>query len=283
MKTLPVFFVIYYVVFCTSCQKSISGANISNGTDSTVTTDGTDTTISPPVTGPLLVRSVSYWKDSPTGPEGDSEVTLYFYDAAKFLIKKQLDGQPAVLYTRDTKERLTQISFEGGTAYAKVFYTAVNSSHVAYVLSANDATSQPDSMAFTYTNARVTKTSYYTSTGGGMLLTNYQTYSYDVNGNVVQLQLFVNGALNTSYDFEYDNKVNPFYIKDDARIHYEWGYVLSPNNITKQVNHYGSPPVDPDDYVTYTFVYNAESKPANSVHAGPAIGTQSGRTNYYYQ
>ncbi len=261
-------------MLATSCQKTITAVEVSNGTDTTI------------VPG-LLVRSVSLWSDG-TNPATDSTVTVYTYDALGLLAKKEQTGQQPIFYNRDALERLTSMitpTGTGDTAYTRVYYVNATASIVSYVLySITSLTGKPDSMAFTYTNAgSVNKTGYYNGGSGARQLSYYQTWTFDANYNVTQLKQFTaDDALNISYDFEYDNKPNPLRSPDDARLPFEWGYTLSPNNIVKQTNHYGSSSPGTDDYVTYTYVYNSGNKPVTGTHSGTAIGTQTEAMRFYY-
>jgi hypothetical protein len=150
--------------------------------------------------------------------------------------------------------------------------------------SAGTSSPERDSTAFNYSNRLVAKTSFYATIAGSTAMVNYQTYTYDGNGNVTQLDVYLpDGTLNIGYDFMYDFKGNPQYAADDARLPQEWGYILSPNNVIKQVNHYGNPPQMPDDEVTLTYTYNAGGLPIAQLEAGNALGQQTCLSKYYYK
>lgn len=262
-------------LFTMSCQKSLSGIDSSN--------DGNTTLGS----GNLLVRYVALWNDGTTTPT-DSSVTTYTYNTAGHLIQQKVAGETPIIYNRDLQERLTSMTAtrsNGDTAYSDVYYTGATSTQVAYVLyGTKNSGNVPDSMAFTYASGHVATTAYYYRGGGSESLAYYQNWAFDGSGNVTQLQVYMgDSTFNIGYDFEYDNKINPKYAADDARLPLEWGYTLSPNNISKQTNHYGNPPVMPADYVTYTYSFNPAGKPLTGVHAGTAIAPQSEEMRFYYQ
>ncbi len=282
MKTLLAALTLLLALAITACQKTYTAFSHNNGTDTTARTNGVDTAITPPVSGPLLTRVTSYWKDNAFSPEGPAQITDYAYDKAGFLIREALIGQPATLYKRDARERLTAIDHEGWSAYAHMHYINENSSQIAYALLSKDSVTKPDSMTFAYLNGRVAVIKNYVPDGGNMRLEWYQTTKFDARGNITQWQWYINNQYNSGCDYEYDDKINPYYQKDDARVYYGGAYVVSPNNVIKQHNHYPGPQDNPD-YVTYTYVYNADGKPATGLHAGTAIGTSTERLVYYYQ
>ncbi len=258
-----------------SCQKSLSVTDHSN--------DG-DTTLGD---GSLLVRAVALWSDGTSTPT-DSTVTTYTYNTAGHLIQQQVAGEVPVAFNRDLLERLTSITAvlsNGNTSYSNVYYTGASGTQVAYVLyEITNSGNAPDSMVFTYTSGHVATTSYYSRAGGSTSLSYYQNWAFDGSGNVTQLDVYMaDSTLNIGYDFEYDSKINPKYAADDARLPVEWGYTLSPNNVSKQINRYGNPPVRPSDYVTYTYSFNVANRPVTGANGGTAIAPQTVETRFYYQ
>jgi len=257
-------------IFGMSCQKSLSVVNSDN--------DG-DTTLGD---GNLLVRTVSV-----AGDGSDSSITEYTYNTAGQLMQQHTTGLEPVVYSRDLAGRLTGARAKTNTAdstYTNVYYTASTGTQVAYILyGITNAGKAPDSMAFTYAGGHVATTSYYTISGGSATLSYYQNWAFDGSGNVTQLNVYLgDSTFNIGYEFEYDNKTNPKYAADDARLPVEWGYTLSPNNVIKQINHYSGAAPMPDDYVTYTYDYNTASRPVTGVHAGTALGPQTEQVRFYY-
>ena len=282
MKTLFAAFALIMALTITACQKTYTAFSQNNGTDTTARTNGMDTIIPPPVSGPLLTRVISYWKDNSFSPEGPAQITDFTYDKAGFLIREAIHGQPATLYKRDAKERLIAMDHEGWSAYTHVHYISENSSQIAYALLSKDSVTKPDSMTFAYLNGRVAVIKNYVPDGGTMRLEWYQTTEFDARGNITQWQWYINNQYNSGCDYEYDDKINPNYQKDDLRVYYGGAYVVSPNNVVKQNNHYPKPQ-DNSDYLTYTYIYNAKGKPESSLLAGTTMGTQTERLVYYYQ
>jgi len=272
MKKILPFILLYGAIYFTACQREISLPESSKGAGDSLTAN-------------LLVRSVSLWSDGTT-PAADSIVTEYTYNDSGRLIKKEVTGQHPIHYRRDAQQRVTGITnvLPGGdTAYTKVFYVSDSSMQVAYLLHGLFSSATPlDSMAYTYTGGRVSSIYMYTYNSGMAVFGGYQQWTFDAQGNAIQLKQYASDStLNMSYTFEYDNKVNPMYAADDARLPAEWGYTSSPNNIVKQNNEYSGGM--PGDYVTYTYVYGSNNVPLTGKHAGPAIGSNVEALRFYYQ
>lgn len=273
MKQFPIYL---FFVLALACKKTGTGTGgrVFNGPN-------------PATEGDLLIKEVSLF------PDGDSSVVGLQYDAAKRLTAMPIAGfLPYTRYFyRDAGERIVSEIVTSGTAADTfdVHYTSTDSDLVSYTIH-HAGPALRDSAVYTYNQAHYTiSIALYSLTVSPAQLSSVDSLSYDANGNIVQSRTFQPGpggqlSLNLGYEYEYDTEINPLYSPDDCRIPDEGAAILSPNNILKQTNHYGDPPVLPSDYVTMTYQYRTDQKPSSSATGGTAIGPGSApMTTYYYQ
>ena len=262
MRTLLLISSIACCTFIVSCQQSLEPINDPVNIDSTA--------------NGFLVRTASFNKNN------DSVVTNYEYNTSGHLIKQwNKDDSTAgyIRYLRDSKERIISIENVPATGthiISDVHYADDNSGKIAYTVSyKKDAPAlRLDSLLFTYENGKLsTKTTYWRQ-ADILAAVYYETLNYDAKGNIIQVQGYTvdaNGAtaFNLGYDFVYDNYPNPYYSQDDALHIYNW-YYASPNNITKQINHYDLSNNN-NDYVTNDYQYDTQNRPVEMTWSGPFI------------
>jgi hypothetical protein len=102
----------------------------------------------------------------------------------------------------------------------------------------------------------------------------YHIYTYDDNGNIKKREEFTDldadgvFQLNFTYKFEYDNKINPLLLGDDALIEWNWT-LFSPNNVLKQINDDANP-AGIDDEITTVYEYGVDNLPrSGGYNLGP--------------
>lgn len=264
------------IIIFVSCQKSIEFSERINNTGSNARKDN------------LLVKAVSLWSQT-SQPGTDSSITEYSYNDSGALVTEHGANNYVKLYTRDENQRIIKLAVPQNstdTAFMYVTYVNASSHKVAFEIIELHTSMQNvhDSVSFSYQGDHVAKTEYYSLHNNEQILLNYETFAFDSKGNVTEIKYMQpDGTFNIGYEFIYDDKSNPYYQEDDARLPTDWGYILSPNNITKQLNHYGGASPSPDDYVTYSYKYNSGGFPLSRFREGTAIGTATENVNFYYR
>jgi hypothetical protein len=266
-----------------SCQKEVSEMiQRRNNTDSTDTG--------------LLYKFVrTYLPDNL-----DWYISEFEYDSAKHLIFqsntlkiKQSNGTLTVTngtmqFFRDNAGRVVRIGTLPDTSSINTIINYENalSSKVVSTYTLRTTVSGAtvlDSIVFDYNaDNRVLKSSFYQRLhipAGPLQLTSYQLHQYDSRGNMLQKKVFQGDITNgfnlvITYNFEYDNILNPLYHTDVALFYYDWAY-MSPNNITKQKNDYANP-TEMDDEHVYSYRYDSLGRPLTLVPDAANIYT------YYY-
>lgn len=142
-----------------------------------------------------------------------------------------------------------------------------------------------DSIAFTYTGNRVSRTDHFYSASGipPVNVIRYE-YQYDTKGNMTQVRLSqvssltgplqLTGTLNLSYD----DKINPVYSADDALVEQVINQYVSPNNITR-LSFVATDPTNSFD-ATIAYEYRADGRPSKATQTG---GGGSDVSTYTYK
>lgn len=238
--------------------------------------------------GELLVRYAEVWNNA------DSLITTYEYNDEKLVIaENSLSGSGYIHYDRNSRGKIVKIETwltNADTAFTNVFYANEDSGKINYTLSyaTHGGSKILDSSVYIYDNGKVIKILFYSFEADTAFLGSYYTWNYDANGNILQLNSYTRNddgsyGFNIGYDFEYDDKINPFFSHDDVRMVRSWYISSSPNNLTKQTNHYGEPPSHEDDYIALVYEYDADGKPYASARTGPAIAPAMVQSRYYYK
>ena len=235
----------------------------------------------------LIVKYVELWNGT------DSFVTTYQYNTNGLLMEENsLSGYGFTHFLRDNKDRVittAEMTGNNDTIFTEVHYVDENSGIIAYTISHYLITGKTtDSVGYEYTNGKISKTMFYTFPAGTLFFGNYYTWAYDAKNNISQLANYTRNdkgkyVYNIGYDFMYDDKPNPFYSNDQVRQYTKWYLSSSPNNLVKQINHYGSPPLTQDDYIELFYTYDAKGNPKAAKRSGPAIGTSIVQSTYYYK
>jgi hypothetical protein len=262
----------------TSCKKESIDSNVRSFTASNPATEGA-----------LLIRQVDNWGG------GDSTVTSFQYNSDRRLTAVHSTGilPYDTYYYRDNQGRIIEsINIEDNDSdIIHVSYASPSLGIISYAIEQSGPAFRDSSIyAYNQDHYPISITTYIISATpaqfGGI-----DSFSYDASGNLTQLQSFTsngNGqlSLNIGYDFEYDNDINPLFSFDDSRLPVEWYTSVSSNNLLKQTNHYGNPPLRPDDDVTITYQYRPDKKPSTSARGGTALSTNGNpvvQSTYYYQ
>jgi hypothetical protein len=243
----------------------------------------------PATEGSLLVRQVDNWG------VGDSTVTSFQYDMSRRLTAVHSTGTLPydTYYYRDNQDRIIEsINVESNDSdIVKLSYASPTLGIISYAIEQSGPAFW-DSAVYTYNQDHYpVSIATYIITATPAQFGGVDSFYYDATGNLTQLQSFTsngNGqlSLNIGYDFEYDNDINPLFSTDDSRLPVEWYLSASPNNLLKQTNHYGNPPLRPDDEVTVTYQYRPDKKPSISARGGTALSTNGNpvvQSTYYYQ
>jgi hypothetical protein len=285
-------------VLVISCQREVDGGIASQrGGDSS-----------------LLIRRVDEGTE-PGRVEKYTSTTDYQYDIEKKLIRVEwnfVNGtrtwKDVTKYIRDSKGRVETIEniskqFDNGVPYVSperfldtfvthYVYQDESSNKLLYskrVYRVGEKTAK-DSIVFEYdTDSNVKKTlEYYLGLAihlpeDTLPLKSFSTYAHDAAGNLTENALYIiesNGSftLNIRYRFEYDDKINPLYMKGDVYLYY-WGQ-YAPHNVVKQ-NVYlpGSSPEVYDN--TSSYQYRSDNKPASVAYYSPVVAGTSEATFYY--
>jgi hypothetical protein len=235
----------------------------------------------------LIVKYVELWSAA------DSFVTTYKYNINDLLMEENsLSGFGFTHFLRDNKGRVittAELAANNDTVFTDVHYVDENSGTIAYTISHNKITGKiTDSTVYEYTNGKISKTMFYTFPADTLFFGNFYTWAYDAKNNISQLVNYTRNnegkyLYNIGYDFMYDDKPNPFYSNDQVRQCTKWYISSSPNNLVKQINHYGGPQSTQDDYIGLLYTYNTTGTPAAAKRSGPAIGTIIVQSLYYYK
>jgi YD repeat-containing protein len=224
---------------------------------------------------PLLDRVVTRFGS-------DSTVTTYSYNSAGKITgesSRETDGSNSSLtFERDSQGRISRITSRltaPGTAaetdVTDYIYLGPADVKVRNGLNLfNSGTVQVrDSIAFTYSGNRVTRTDHFYSASGipPVNVIRYE-FQYDARGNMTQVRLSqvtsltgplqVSGTLNLSYD----DKTNPLYTTDDALVELVTTQYVSPGNVTR-LNFVAPDPAD-NFNATITYEYGTDGRPTKA-------------------
>lgn len=217
-------------------------------------------------------------------PIGDSMTTNYLYDEEDYLIKElevefhTADGMvyypnDVVEYTRDEEKRVikkTHFVDEDTIEIMNVHY--LNADKIAYVIDyvTRGTSKVTDSLTYEYSNGKVKKINTF-SPQAIEQPSYYETYEY-AGPNISQKRSFylnTNGTYREGdrSDFEYDDKINPFFKHDESFFNF------SANNVINETITYGNPVPDPEGYISTEYIYGSDNKPisSKSVHAVPVV------------
>lgn len=289
-------FIIFTSLLVTSCQKSIVW-------DDLVLTPPTP---QPPPTGTngsLLTKIVSL---STT----DTLTITYSYDSLKRLIKVATVGisrgdkvDKSQFFLRDTSGKMVQYTeieysrnstnaLKYDTSYAKVHYP-FGSSNFDYVIEfANTSrTLISDSIAFTYTNNKVTQFKVFygpLATGGAGTLAAKSDFTYDASGNVIsnKAYTYTNNVQTSSGEatYGYDTKKSPLILGNEGFITIG-EYYSGPNNAISYtvVDKTGTNPTTVN--ISYNINYNSNNYPAQAMGTATYTGlpNQTLQLTYFYQ
>jgi hypothetical protein len=215
----------------------------------------------------------------------DSIVSTFWYDAQNRLSKKILeDSFEDQTYTltiiRDNSGRVIKFmdDFVGtnpGSHTTDFFYLSDTDTRIKYAKLYNDPFD--DSTVFEYSGNRVTGTKTYRSYGGPFTPIGYREFLYDSRNNITIVKYYEFDAAGTNIQLigeissTYDDKINPFYSKDDAFIDFLEFPWPCPNNMTSRTRSYKE---------TITYEYRADGRPTKRT------SLVNGRTTvytYYYR
>lgn len=224
------------------------------------------------VTGAKLVKIVSSLPLIPT-----IEIA---YDASnrmtKILNAEDLGSGPSVTsedrYIRDATGRIIRNeSLDDFNDSIAINYVYVNGTDrkVKYGMVGVEAGSDyRDSIAFTYTGEFCTKIAMYESVDAGESYEMYEvtTFKYDAKGNVIEvLESDVEaGTISPAvkYVYEYDNKTNPAYFRDDVLLLRSDALFLSPNNPVKLT--FTALQINLSIPQSVTYQYRSDNKPSKA-------------------
>jgi hypothetical protein len=226
----------------------------------------------------------------------DSIVSNFWYDGmgrlSKGYFEESFGGQTSTLtVTRDNNGRVSRIVWDikgptSATSIMDFFFQSANGPEIKYAKAINGVGSQDivlDSMIYEYSGAVVTGMKHYYSWGGPYVFQAYYTYSYDSRNNITSYKHFVPDAggsgvsLRSELIMTYDDKINPYNVKDDAFIEFLDFPWPSPNNMTSKKGNPGNPP---GYVVNNTYEYRADGRPTRRTEI------YNGRTTeytYYYR
>jgi len=248
MKTL--LFAICFFILAVACNKSNN--------------------IDPPNQGVVLDKVV---KTTTFSSIDVSETIDYVYDASGKII-----AEGGIRYTRDAKGRIINIKTppDGSNRTNKdVFYRDDNSSKIAYTICRVQGSSFDSCVYERDNNGRIARiVSYYTTSPG---FDHFFKLSYDANGNLKFLEKYsFNGSVivycGGLYYEAYDDRLNPAYSDDEARIVVGSDKFLNTakNNFIASVHGFAK-----------SHTYRADGRPLScKVFEG---STQVCRLEYYYK
>jgi hypothetical protein len=229
-------------------------------------------------------------------PVEDSMTTNFLYDDEDYLIKvwevvyHSGDGlvsypDDTMQYTRDEKKRVikkTHFVDQDTIEIMNVHYN--NADEIAYIIKyfTRGTSIGMDSLTYEYASGKVKRINTFPLQAIISKPSYYETYEY-AGSNISQIRSF-NLNNDGTYregdrrDFEYDDKINPFFKHDESFFN------LSPNNVIKETITYGNPVPDPEGYITTDYTYGSDNKPisSESVHAVPVVPFVT-RTLYFYK
>lgn len=234
----------------------------------------------------------------------DSAVTVYDYDKNGLVTMDMTtfyhnSSSPATSvqagrrYYRDALGRIARIAakeladppYHADTVYSSVTYQDATGSKVSFVINSRVINSKTiyDSTVYSYdTGDNLAKITLYVSgdwPAVAATLQHYELWEYNQTADPIKYQYYQELStpgvfeLIWQYDFEYDDKVNPNYAKDDVRADFQW---IMKHNITLQ-HVFESVSNDTHDNVL-TYEYNSDNKPVKSIQTGPYPST----IMYYY-
>jgi hypothetical protein len=230
-------------------------------------------------------------------PIADSMTTNYLYDDEDYLIKvsevefHSVDGivsypNDIEEYTRDEEKRVikkTHLVDHDTLELMNVYYQ--NADVIAYVIDyvTRGTSKVTDSLTYEYSNGKVKRINTFPlQTITSEQPSYYETYEY-AGANISQIRSFY---LNNDRayregdrrDFEYDDKINPFFKHDESFFN------LPANNVIKETITYGNPVPDPKGDITTEYTYGSDNKPisSESTHAVPVVAFVT-KTLYYYK
>jgi hypothetical protein len=237
--------------------------------------------------------------------------TEYKYDSEKKLIREvfiAINGNDSThsesLYGRDSKSRVVTIDsksqrFINGVPYVSpegvgsdtitttVIYLDAISGKINYIKATGHSGEKvfTDSTAYEYdNNDHVMKTtSYYLPTvqrpGDTLVLSGYSSWVFNEKGSLLQLEQGGTDTLGLiRYRYEYDNKINPLFKKEDVFLGQWEDY--SPNNVVKQNVFIPATGENYDNTAVYQ--YRSDDKPSSASYYSPVVNGTS-TTTYYYK
>ena len=195
----------------------------------------------------------------------------YAYNSAGKLIK---EGNKT--YERDNQQRIVRI-LEPGTSTnendIQVHYNQKNPNLVDYTFCAMTKIDATDSVVYLHdNNGRLIKTMSYTTWFSDRdvppiaFLSEYETFSYDPKGNLIQVNIYVREydgreTLSGEYYFiNYDKGINPLYTGDEVRaIDFSCGslFISYYGIINNSMNNFTSI----NNYYTKLYEYRADGRP----------------------
>jgi len=239
--------------------------------------------------GRLVIKQTDIW-DNATPVS-----TTYEYDDSGRLMAEhgQLTGPVDTKYDRDMLGRINLITVNqaGNSSGRSIQYASANSGQVLYTVSwtvsGSSIKTPVDSTLYEYnTQNKPASISYFDLSGAKPVLSSVSKWTYDVKGNLLTLENFLvdtthSLVFNIGYQFIYDDKINPYFTRDDALLPEKWYLSASVNNLIKQSNHYSG--TLPDDFIELSYQYNKDGRPVSSTRSGPAIGQSIVKTTYEYK
>jgi hypothetical protein len=261
----------------------------------------------------LLIRSV-HESNSPGQATAYTSINDYEYNADKQLVRIELNsvsgtrtGKVITRFIRDSKGRIVTIEniskqFVNGVPYVSpegirdtnitdYVYKDESSDKILYskrVYHVGNKTAK-DSMVYEYNAAGdVAKTfQYYFPLavylpGDTMTLTNYSAYKFDASGNLTENALYSRSGgvfeLNMRFRYEYDQKINPLYMDEDALVSF-WPQ-HAPQNVVKQSVFI---PQNGENYDnTAVYRYRSDDRPSSVAHFS-AVVSGTNETTFYYK
>ena len=255
-------FLIHAAFLCllTSCNKSV---------DNGVTNPPVDTK------GPKGSLSHIIFID----PLGDTTIFNYLFDDKNYLIKEWYNHDSIEYkYARDEEKRVIRVSMIAPwqTRTTNVYYN--NANEIAYVIDSviRETWKEIDSLSFEYTNGRITRINTFS-----LQTITYKTYEY-AGSNISKIRAFYldDGIYKEryaeDYDYEYDDKINPFFTPDDIRF-LDYG-ALSANNVI-QTTRYDIPG---GDVASSEFTYGSDNKPISEIAGTGGVVNQIMKSLYFY-
>jgi hypothetical protein len=259
-------FLIHAAFLCllTSCNKSV---------DNSVADPPVDT-VDNRVKGPKGSLSHIIFID----PLGDTTIFNYLFDDKNYLLREWYNHDSIEYkHTRDEEKRVIKIAMIAPwhIRTTNVYYN--NANEIAYVIDSvtRDTSKEIDSLTFEYTNGRVTRINTFS-----LQTITYKTYEY-AGSNISKIRAFYlddgiyKERYTEAYDYEYDDKINPFFTPDDIRF-LDYG-ALSANNII-QTTRFDFP----GNVATSEFTYGSDNKPISEIAGTGGVVNQIMKSLYFY-